>query len=223
MKKLILHTIRIAISFSISVVGAVVLFFVTGFIWWAAILGGGATYFLVSAIFRRKFLPANQDVVKEERAYVKKNIREIKPKVKEIGSYRYKVRSIRVYQTVNKVHKILKQILEIAEREPQRYRNVQSVFTTYVDSTLLIVKKYSELASQPVKNKELYISMREVEETLEELAASIEKELLQILSDDITDLDIECKLVKQSLQETGYSFEERTKEQTASAKNNIIK
>lgn len=140
-----------------------------------------------------------KDITREKQIYQKKELHNAHVKIYKIGKSRFKIRSVHMWQTVTKIYKMLLKMVALVENEPARFRSAQSFFTTYLDSLVMIVDKYALLAAQPVKNHDILLAIKKTEETLEEMASTLENEMLTILESDVLDLDVELNVLKQSL------------------------
>lgn len=65
-------------------------------------------------------------------------------------------------------------------------------------------ERYAQLAAQPVKNEQIYLSLKETQSTLEDLSESIKKDIYQVLSSDVDDLQFELDVARHSLKKLEY-------------------
>jgi 5-bromo-4-chloroindolyl phosphate hydrolysis protein len=144
---------------------------------------------------------AASDFLKDEKEYIRSELKEAGKKIKRIGRARFKVRSLVIWNQISRIYASSQKILAAAEQDPHRFRAAQSFFITTLDSAVTMIEKYIYLVRQPVRSHEMNEAIRNAEELLRELAASTEQELLRILSDDVFDLDVEVKLLKQALEQ----------------------
>jgi 5-bromo-4-chloroindolyl phosphate hydrolysis protein len=141
------------------------------------------------------------DLLKEEKDYIRSELKEADKKIKRIGRARFKVRSLVTWNQISRIYAASQKILAAVEQDPRRFRAAQSFFITTLDSAVTIIEKYIYLVRQPVRSHEMNEAIRNAEGLLRELAASTEQELLRILSDDVFDLDVEIKMLKQALEQ----------------------
>lgn len=203
MKKFLFSVIRIFASWLVGLTTLGVVYFSTDVSFLLSLIIGVGGYYVTSLVLKRKFRKAIKvDVNKEKQLYRLKELRHARLKIYKIGKYRYKIRSVYMWQTISKIHKMLQKMVAVAEREPERFRNVQSFFNTYLDSLTMILDKYTVLTNQQVKNQDILLAIKKTEETLEEMAKTLEENMLAILENDVIDLDVELKVLKQSLDKT---------------------
>lgn len=202
MKRFLLKFVRIFVSWNVGIIATIITYFSTDLSFLISLVIGACFYYATTFILRKKFSKiTGPEIKKEQLVYQKKEIREAKVKIHQIGRSRLKIRSVHMWQNVTKIYKMLLKMVSLAEKEPARFRNVQSFLTQYLDSLTMIIDKYTLLISQPVKNQEVLLSIKKAEEALDDMVMSLEKEMLKILENDVLHLDIELELLKKTLDE----------------------
>ncbi|MBM7702037.1 5-bromo-4-chloroindolyl phosphate hydrolysis protein [Bacillus iocasae] len=141
-----------------------------------------------------------QNPYREEIAYSKHQVREAKKKLAIISRYRFKVRSIHMWAQLSRLYKVSKAIIEMVEKEPMRYKDVQPFFVNYLPATVTLVERYFFLLSKPGKSIEMTESLKEAEVMIDEMALKYDRLLNQALSNDVLTLDVEMKVLKQTFQ-----------------------
>jgi 5-bromo-4-chloroindolyl phosphate hydrolysis protein len=193
---------RLFVSWNIGLIGAIIVFFVFDYQFFLSFLSGTALMVITSAYMKRKADKiVTSDLLKEEKDYIRSQLKEAGKKIKRIGRARFRVRSLVTWNRISRIYVASQKILAAAEQDPRRFRAAQSFFITTLDSAVTMIEKYIYLVRQPVRSQEMNEAIRNAEELLGELAASTEQELLRILSDDVFDLDVEVKLLKQALEQ----------------------
>ncbi|MED4018620.1 5-bromo-4-chloroindolyl phosphate hydrolysis family protein [Sutcliffiella cohnii] len=187
-------------SFNISVIIFLIALFSSGFQFTISALISLITFFTSYSLLKKKFIPNSNlnKIVNKEKKYVAQQMKEAKKKVKEINNARFRVRSIFVFQTINNVYKMSNKVIKMIETEPQRFRDASHFIHQHLDSAAIITDKYVKLVSQPVRDHTIKSSIREAEDGLKSLEKAMERELISILNNDITNLDVELKLIKNS-------------------------
>lgn len=203
MKKFLFSIIRIFTSWMVGIATTGIVYFSTDISFLLSLIAGVGGYYVTSTLMRRKFRKMlGSDVMKEKKIYQLKELRKARLKIYKIGKSRYKIRSVYMWQMVTKIYKTLLKMVAIAQREPERFRSVQSVFNNYLDSLITILDKYTVLSNQQVKNHDILLAIKKTEETLEEISKTLENNMLAILESDVMDLDVELTVLKQSLDKT---------------------
>ncbi|RAK16599.1 5-bromo-4-chloroindolyl phosphate hydrolysis protein [Anoxybacillus vitaminiphilus] len=202
MRKALKTLWRLFVSWNIGLIGAIVVFFVFDYQFFLSFLSGTVLMVITSAYMKRKEDKiVASDLFKEEKDYIRSELKEADKKIKRMGRARFKVRSLVIWNHISRIYTASRKILDAVEQDPRRFRAAQSFFITTLDSAVTMIEKYIYLVRQPVRSQEMNEAIRNAEELLRELAASTEQELLRILSDDVFDLDVEVKLLKQALEQ----------------------
>lgn len=140
-------------------------------------------------------------LLKEEKDYIRTQLAEAWKKWKRMRRARLKVRSLVMWQKISHISATVEKMIRAVEQHPQKFRIAQSFFIHELDSAVTMIEKYVYLIHQPVRNAEMKEVLRKTEQLLDELIAAAEKRLLEILSDDVFDLQVETKLLEQSLEQ----------------------
>ncbi len=159
-------------------------------------VGGVTLLFPVTRAVRQRL----QNPYREEIAYSKHQVKEAKKKLIIMSRYRFKVRSIHMWTQLSRLYKVSKAIIDMVEKEPMRYKNVQPFFVNYLPSTITLVERYFFLLSKPGKSIEIKESLKEAEVMLDDMAIKYDQLLNQALSNDVLTLDVEMKVLKQTFQ-----------------------
>jgi 5-bromo-4-chloroindolyl phosphate hydrolysis protein len=202
MRKVLRTIWRLFVSWNVGLIGAIIVFFVFDYQFFLSFLSGTALMVITSAYMKRKADKiAASDLLKDEKEYIRSELKEARKKINRIGRARFKVRSFVIWNQISRIYAASQKILAAVEQDPRRFRAAQSFFITTLDSAVTMIEKYVYLIRQPVRSQEMNEAIRNAEGLLRELAASTEQELLRILSDDAFDLDVEVKLLKQALEQ----------------------
>ncbi|KQL53629.1 hypothetical protein AN964_09045 [Heyndrickxia shackletonii] len=164
----------------------------------SAILGGAIIYIVIKWITKRKFLKKHQ-LSRKEFAYIVQNLKEAKKKIHRLQKVFFNVRNIGAFKQMLDLIRLVKRIYAIIRREPRRFYQAEKFFFYHLDSIVELSEKYAFLAAQPVKNNELYFSLKDTRNTLKELKRTIENDLYEVLSKDIDHLEFELNVAKHSL------------------------
>jgi len=119
------------------------------------------------------------------------------------------------FKQLYELSKLSKRMYAIINKEPRRFYQSERFFFYHLDSVVELSERYAMLAAQPVKNENMYISLKETQSTLEDLSESIKKDIYHVLSSDIDDLKFELDVAKHSLKKLEYNpldDERRTKQ-----------
>lgn len=97
------------------------------------------------------------------------------------------------------VDKILAEI----QRDPDDLKRARQFLSYYLDSTITILEKYRTLTANPVKNEKIADSLARAEAMLDTIGGAFEKQLANLLSNDVMDLDAELALLENTINMEG--------------------
>jgi 5-bromo-4-chloroindolyl phosphate hydrolysis protein len=163
-----------------------------------ATLSAIITYWLSSIYLKRKFLKLHR-LSGKEYAYIRKNLKEAKPKLFRLQKSLLRIRHIPSLKQRIELIRVTKKIYSLTKREPKRFYKAERFYFSHLDSAVELAEKYVFLAAQPKKNLELDHSLNESRRLLDQLSKSIEEDLYQVLSDDIDQLNFEIDVAKFSI------------------------
>ena len=151
-------------------------------------------------LIKRKLLPNDEleKIARKEKKYILLQAKSAKVHVKKLSSARFKVRSIFVFQSINKIYRMSSRVIKMVEKEPLKYKSAQNFMKNQLETATIITENYVNLINQPVRNHDISSSIRESEQALKELERNMENELMEIVSGDVTNLKTELTLLKQT-------------------------
>ncbi|WP_374053986.1 5-bromo-4-chloroindolyl phosphate hydrolysis family protein [Rossellomorea sp. FM04394] len=194
--------VRTIISFSIGTSSfiAYLLLFDLGFpLTFLSSLGTGILlFFVVKGLQKRWWLKKN-GLSSQEFRYINKNLKEAKEKVKRLQKQQLRVRSLGAFKQILELNRLSRRIYQLVKKEPKRFFYAESFFFYHLDSVVEITEKYTFLAAQPGKNKEAFLSLQQTRTTLDDLTGSLEKDLQNVLANDMDTLQFELNFANQHL------------------------
>lgn len=170
----------------------------------SSILIGGLTFFGVKFFVDHKFLKKNK-LTRKEYAYIQKSMQDAKSKMARLQKAFLSVRSMGAFKQLYELNKLTKRMYQIVHKDPRRFYQSERFFFYHLDSIVELSERYAMLASQPVKNEQMYISLKETQSTLEDLSESVKKDIYDVLSRDVEDLNFELDVAKHSLKKLEYN------------------
>ncbi|WRP04823.1 5-bromo-4-chloroindolyl phosphate hydrolysis family protein [Rossellomorea aquimaris] len=195
-------SVRTVISFSIGTSSfiAYLLLFDLGFpLTFLSSLGTGILlFFIVKGLQKRWWLKKN-GLSSQEFRYINKNLKEAKEKVKRLQKQQLRVRSLGAFKQILELNRLSRRIYQLVKKEPKRFFSAESFFFYHLDSVVEITEKYTFLAAQPGKNKEAFLSLQQTRTTLDDLTGSLEKDLQNVLANDMDTLQFELNFANQHL------------------------
>jgi 5-bromo-4-chloroindolyl phosphate hydrolysis protein len=163
-----------------------------------SIFAGFVVYQCLKWMMTRKFLK-QQGLSRKEYRFIRKNLKDAKVKIKRLQKAFLSVRRIDTFRLFYDMYKLVRKIYGLIKKEPKRFYQAESFFYVHLDSMVELAEKYALLNTQPVQNKEMIQSVQETKRTLQELHHEVEKDLYQLLSNDMDELHFELEYAKRSL------------------------
>jgi len=160
-----------------------------------SIAAGILAHMLVNGIIKLKTLK-KYNISRKEYVYIKKNLKEAKPKIQRLRKAFFQVRDVAAFKQQLDTLRVANKIYSITKREPKRFYQAEQFYYSHLDSIVELAEKYSFLSTQPKKNTELLISLQDTKTALRDLSYVIEEDLNQVLSNDIDKLNFELDVVK---------------------------
>jgi 5-bromo-4-chloroindolyl phosphate hydrolysis protein len=174
-------------------------------------LGGGfLTYWLSSAYSKYRFLKRHQLSIKEYR-YISHNLKEAKQKIFRLHKGLLSIRHIPSFTQRVELSRLTRKIYALTKKEPKRFYQAERFYFSHLDSALELTEKYAFLSAQPKKRSDVDQALIETRQTLVELNRLIEKDLYQVISNDIDELYFELDVAKHSINKESKLPDERLK------------
>ncbi len=99
--------------------------------------------------------------------------------------------------------KTVSEILAEIRRDPDDLKRARQFLSYYLDSTITILEKYEKLTANPVRDDKIKTSIARVEAMLDTIDKAFEKQLANLLSNDVMDLDAELALLESTINMEG--------------------
>lgn len=90
-------------------------------------------------------------------------------------------------------------ILAEIKRDPGDLRRARQFLSYYLDTTITILEKYQTLAAQPVRDQSITSSLAKVEVMVDTIGRAFEKQLANLLTNDVMDLDADLALLQNTI------------------------
>jgi 5-bromo-4-chloroindolyl phosphate hydrolysis protein len=166
----------------------------TGF----SIAGGFLVYLIAKSIMKHRFIKS-QGLTRREYKYIVKNLDEAKRKMNRLNKALFSAKQLTLLKQNMEILRISRKIYRITKKEPKRFYLAEKFYFYHLDSFVELAEKYAFLSAQPTKNHELTQSLKETRRTIEEMRYSLEKDLDQVLSNDIDQLHFELDVAKHNM------------------------
>ncbi|EUJ45186.1 5-bromo-4-chloroindolyl phosphate hydrolysis family protein [Paenilisteria rocourtiae] len=149
-------------------------------------------------------------LTKKEYKYIRANLEESRAKILRLQKITAAHRTLFTFQERDKTLLLTKRIYGIVKEEPKRFYDAEDFFFSHLDSLVELTEKYAFLNSQPVKDKKIYQTLSDTRALLNDLGRVIEKDLFALLNKDVSSLDFELEVAKNSISKQEKKFERRT-------------
>jgi 5-bromo-4-chloroindolyl phosphate hydrolysis protein len=163
-----------------------------------SIAGGLVAYTTASALSTHRFLAKHQ-LTRREYKFIKQNLEEAKPKIHRLQKTLLTIRDLPSLKQRVELVRVIRKIQSLTKKEPRRFYQAEPFYFAHLDSIVELTEKYMFLLSQPKKNAEITRSLIETKSTLDELKTYIEKDLYDVISNDIEELNYEIDVAKHSI------------------------
>lgn len=113
------------------------------------------------------------------------------------------VRDESVRAKANAVCDAVARILTDIREDPKDLRPARKFLDYYLDATITVVERYNALASKGVTSDEARESLTRAENSLDTIRSAYEKQLEQLLENDVMDLDTELQVLERTIKMEG--------------------
>jgi 5-bromo-4-chloroindolyl phosphate hydrolysis protein len=160
-----------------------------------SLVGGVIVSKITSAVMTSRFLK-KQQLTRKEYRYIKKNLDEAKQKINRLNKSLFSIRDLSTLKQRIDVLRITRKIQSMAQTEPKRFYKAEKFYFSHLDSVVELTEKYRFLSQQPKKSHEIDVSLYETRQTLSDLTKALEKDLYDVVSDDVDSLNFEIDVAK---------------------------
>ncbi len=137
-------------------------------------------------------------ITKEEYKHIETQLTAANKNIQTLSQNYLRVRSVSAFKQLLEMTRISKNIVKIVKTDPRKFYNVEQFFYAHLPSAVELTDKYTMLSRQPVKDKEIQITLSKTRETLTDLNDTIQIDLKDALSNDIDHLQMEIEFANRS-------------------------
>lgn len=163
-----------------------------------SVAGGAMVYVGTKGIMKQRFIKS-QGLTRKEYKYIQQNLNEAKEKINRLNKALFSVRQLSTLKQNMEILRISRKIYMITKKEPKRFYLAEKFYFYHLDSFVELAEKYSFLSAQPTKNHELNQSLKETRRTIIEMKYALEKDLDEVLSNDLNQLNLELDVAKRNI------------------------
>lgn len=114
-----------------------------------------------------------------------------------------RVGDTRVRSKANGVCDAAARILSEIRQDPADLRKARNFLDYYLDATINVVERYVSLSGRAVRTPEMESALHRAEESLDTIRAAYDKQLAQLLENDVMDLDVELRVLERTIKMEG--------------------
>lgn len=146
---------------------------------------------------KKKFMQI-AGITKEEYKHIESQLTAANKNIQTLSQNYLRVRSVSAFKQLLEMTRISKNIVKIVKTDPRKFYNVEQFFYAHLPSAVELTDKYTMLSRQPVKDKEIQITLSKTRETLTDLNDTIQTDLKDALFNDIDHLQMEIEFANRS-------------------------
>ena len=191
------HTISLFISLSSVSITAIVAnpgFFLGGLLFVGIYT---ASSFSIKLSQKKKVMKL-AGISKEEYQHIETQLSSAQKQIQTLSKNYLRVRSISTFKQLLEITRISKNIVKIVKANPQKFYTVEQFFYAHLPSAVQLTETYTMLTKQPVKDKEIQLTLAKTRETLTDLNDTIQIDLKDALSNDLDQLQMEIEFANRS-------------------------
>ena len=191
------HTISLFISLSSVSITAIVAnpgIFLGGLLF----VGTYTTSTFLLKLSKKKKVMKLAGISKEEYQHIETQLSSAQKQIQTLSKNYLRVRSISTFKQLLEITRISKNIVKIVKTNPQKFYTVEQFFYAHLPSAVQLTETYTMLAKQPVKDKEIQLTLAKTRETLTDLNDTIQIDLKDALSNDLDHLQMEIEFANRS-------------------------
>lgn len=191
------HSISLFISLSSVSIAAIIAnpgFFLGGMLF----VGTYTTSTFLLKLNQKKKVMKLAGISKEEYQHIETQLSTAQKHIQTLSKNYLRVRSISTFKQLLEITRISKNIVKIVKNNPQKFYNVEQFFYAHLPSAVQLTETYTMLTKQPVKDKEIQLTLAKTRETLTDLNDTIQIDLKDALSNDIDHLQMEIEFANRS-------------------------
>jgi 5-bromo-4-chloroindolyl phosphate hydrolysis protein len=163
----------------------------------SGLIGFGGTYTVLYA-FKPKdelVIGLGSPVTTEE---LNRTLKQGDDQIKQLQYYETQVTDRDVKEKLDRITGTVRDIFAIFKKDPKDIKYARQFLSYYLDTTIKIVKKYSELSAQRVNSPQMKMTLGKAENMLDSIAIAFDKQKEKLLSNDVMDLDVEIQTLEKT-------------------------
>lgn len=173
----------------------------------AGVATAGAALFALPSSKEKKGIEKKSSPV---RRLVQKEKREESSDLSHLKTLTTQIISTEMRKQLERIIILSEKMIEEEKNDSRDSSQLISFYNNYLPSTVTIVAKYIELSRKTNKSDAVHEALQKCEKSLTTIEQAFEKQLTNLLDNDILDLDVEVSVLEQSLQMDGLVERKRS-------------
>lgn len=128
--------------------------------------------------------------------HIESLLKQAKGHINSLSQQYIRVRSVRSFKLLNEMMKLSKRIVNIVQKNPQKFYSVEDFFYSHLPSAVQLTGTYTMLSQTQVKDTEVHLALEDTRKTLKGLHITMENDLKSAIESDLENLRIELDFVK---------------------------
>lgn len=206
--KLISNIVRFTVTSWYAITIFVVLLFLTEFdddtfipIVILTLLVGSLGYYFSQKKTTASPSAKEHGLTRKEMRYIAGNLAEARKKIIKLQKAAYRNKTIPCLKGKDSTIKAIKQIYGIVNQTPARFFSTEAFFFSHLDSLVELVSRYDFLQAQTTKDAKMMTTLTATEQMITELDGIIRNDLLTLLEQDVSSLDFEVAVARQTVKQ----------------------
>ncbi|PYF04669.1 5-bromo-4-chloroindolyl phosphate hydrolysis family protein [Ureibacillus chungkukjangi] len=189
------HALNFLISFTVFIL--TVVHFDLGFIFVPIV--SIAVYLISNKVikaFQKSKRSKELGLSRSEFNHIESQLKQAKGHINSLSQQYIRVRSVRSFKLLNEMMKLSKRIVNIVQKNPQKFYSVEDFFYSHLPSAVQLTGTYTMLSQTQVKDTEVHLALEDTRKTLKGLHITMENDLKSAIESDLENLRIELDFVK---------------------------
>ncbi|MCM3387785.1 5-bromo-4-chloroindolyl phosphate hydrolysis family protein [Ureibacillus chungkukjangi] len=128
--------------------------------------------------------------------HIESQLKQAKGHINSLSQQYIRIRSVRSFKLLNEMMKLSKRIVNIVQKNPQKFYSVEDFFYSHLPSAVQLTGTYTMLSQTQVKDTEVHLALEDTRKTLKGLHITMENDLKSAIESDLENLRIELDFVK---------------------------
>ncbi len=140
---------------------------------------------------------------------LEQTLKEGRERIKLMRGYIPRVKKTEIKAKLERICVLIEKIYEDFQQDPKDIKAARQFLNYYFDASVQIINRYTELQKQSGISKNVERSLEKVENLLDTIEKTFEKQLARLLEDDVLDLDSEIQLMENTMKMDWHDMDDQ--------------